>query len=172
MSIHTPKEGELPHRYLCQFGVWSSGTAASEGPREAKIAPLAVLMYLREPLLFSKHWIKNIMAGGFKSRLWGVSASIVALIATSATSTTIDDGKLRTVNGISYYSGGTAVSKIVTSADFNTTQFQADIVPITIIRTNDAVFTKHALKDTISNYSASDDVFQTGFLECELNQSF
>jgi hypothetical protein len=111
------------------------------------------------------------MALGFGSRLWRVSASIVLLFATSTTSTTIDDGKLFTVNGISYYGGGTAVSKIVTSADFNTTQFNADIVPITIIRTDDAVLTKDSLKDTISNYSASDDVFQTGFLQCKLGLS-
>lgn len=47
-----PKRGDTPHRYLWQFGVWSSGTAASEGPRDAKIVSLAVLMYLRVPLLF------------------------------------------------------------------------------------------------------------------------
>ncbi|KAJ5319791.1 hypothetical protein N7508_000074 [Penicillium antarcticum] len=105
------------------------------------------------------------MALGLGSCLWRVSASIILLIATSATAETIDDGKLFTVNGISYYGGGTAVSKIVTSADFNATQFSADIVPITIIRTGDAVFTESLLKDTISNYSASDDVFQTGFLQ-------
>ncbi|KAJ5175598.1 uncharacterized protein N7482_001475 [Penicillium canariense] len=105
------------------------------------------------------------MALGFGSRLWRVSASIVLLFATSTTSTTIEDGKLFTVNGISYYGGGTAVSKIVTSADFSTTQFNADIVPITIIRTDDAVLTKDSLKDIISNYSDSDDVFQTGFLQ-------
>jgi hypothetical protein len=111
------------------------------------------------------------MALGFGSRLWRVSASIVLLFATSTTSTTIDDGKLFTVNGISYYGGGTAVSKIVTPADFNTTQFNADIVPITIIRTDDALLTKDSLKDTISNYSASDDVFQTGFLQCKFGLS-
>jgi hypothetical protein len=51
-KYENPKRGDTPHRYLWQFGVRSSGTAASEGPRDAKIVSLAVSMYLRVPLLF------------------------------------------------------------------------------------------------------------------------
>ena len=108
------------------------------------------------------------MVNGLGSRLWGVSASITLFFSASIvfSTSTVDNGKLLTVNGIDYYSGGDAVSSISTSVDFNSTQFN-DIVPITIIRTAQPVLSKNNLKEIISNYSANDDVFQLGFLDSE-----
>jgi hypothetical protein len=100
------------------------------------------------------------------AHLWGVSASIALLFSAPAvcSTSTVDNGKLLTVNGINYYAGGEAVSSIFTSVDFNSTQFN-DIVPITVIRTDQSVLTNDNLKEIISNYSVTDDVFQVGFLE-------
>jgi hypothetical protein len=104
---------------------------------------------------------------GFGARLWGFSASIALLFSASTVlSSTVDNGKLLTVNGIDYYSGGDAVSSIFTSTDFNSSQFD-DVVPITVIRTDQSTLSKDNLKEIISNYSAADDVFQIGFLESE-----
>ncbi|CAG8283967.1 unnamed protein product [Penicillium olsonii] len=97
------------------------------------------------------------------SRLLGLSAFFFS-IPTVFSTPTLDNGKLLSVNGIDYYSGGDAVSTFITSANFNSTQFE-DVVPITVIRTDQSVFTKEVLSEIISNYSATDDVFQSGFLE-------
>ncbi|KAJ6177703.1 hypothetical protein N7519_008164 [Penicillium mononematosum] len=105
--------------------------------------------------------------GGLGSSLWRGYTSVLLFLAVSTISatSTIDNGKLFTVNGINYYSGD-AVSKIVTS-DLDSTRFDA-IVPMTIIRTEEALLTADIIKETISNYSATDDVFQTGFIEAVL----
>lgn len=50
--MKTPKEGRRPTVISGNLGLRSSGTAASEGPRDAKIVSLAVSMYLRVPLVF------------------------------------------------------------------------------------------------------------------------
>ncbi|CAI7673659.1 unnamed protein product [Penicillium viridicatum] len=101
---------------------------------------------------------------GLGSCLWRVSTSLLLFLAASTISATssVDNGKLFTVNGINYYSGD-AVSRVVTS-DFDSTRFGA-IVPLTVIRTDEALLTTNIVKEAISNYSATDDVFQAGFLE-------
>ncbi|KAJ5847216.1 hypothetical protein N7455_011173 [Penicillium solitum] len=104
---------------------------------------------------------------GLSSCLWRVSASLLLFLAASTISATasVDNGKLFTINGINYYSGD-AVSKVVTS-DFDSTPFDT-IVPLTVIRTDEALLTTNIVKETISKYSATDDVFQAGFLEAVL----
>ncbi|KAJ5933252.1 hypothetical protein N7516_007741 [Penicillium verrucosum] len=101
---------------------------------------------------------------GLGSCLWRVSTSLLLFLAASTISATssVDNGKLFTVNGINYYSSD-AVSRVVTS-DLNSTRFDA-IVPLTVVRTDEALLTKNIIQETISNYSATDDVFHTGFLE-------
>ncbi|KAJ5519479.1 hypothetical protein N7453_001901 [Penicillium expansum] len=96
--------------------------------------------------------------------LWRVSTSLLLFLAASTISATssVDNGKLFTVNDINYYSGD-VVSSIVISG-FDSTRFDA-IVPLTVIRTDKAVLNTNIIKETIANYSATDDVFQTGFLE-------
>lgn len=103
---------------------------------------------------------------GLGSYLWRVSISLLLFSAASTISSTssVDNGKLFTINGINYYSGD-AVSRIVIS-DFDSTRFDA-IVPLTIIRTDETLLTTNIIKETISNYSATDDVFQSEFLEGE-----
>lgn len=108
---------------------------------------------------------KHIMAPNrLGSCLWRVSTSLLLFLAASTISATssVDNGKLFTVNGINYYSGD-AVSRVVTS-DFDSTRFDA-IVPLTVIRTDEALLTMNIVKETISNYSITDDVFQAGFLQ-------
>lgn len=101
---------------------------------------------------------------GLGSCLWRVSTSLLLFLAASTISATssVDNGKLFTVNGINYYSSD-AVSRVITS-DFDSTRLDA-IVPLTVIRTDEALLTMNIVKETISNYSTTDDVFQTGFLQ-------
>lgn len=77
----------------------------------------------------------------------------------------LDNGKLATLNGINYYVGGVAVSKLSTSAPFNWHWTDADLVPLTVIRSNATTFTSDDLEENIAKFTASDDVFGPGFLE-------
>lgn len=93
-----------------------------------------------------------------------IQASLLlsSLVHASAASI-IDNGKFVTLGDIDYYASGSSVSRIV-SVGFNLNYSNADILPITIVRTDEAVLTDDILRDVISNYSASDDVFQPEFL--------
>lgn len=93
------------------------------------------------------------------------------LLASSSSSTVTasiaDNGKVATVNGIKYYVGGIAVSKLtgIASRDLErAAEADVDVIPLTVIRTDEAEFTAQTLEATVSNYTASDDVFQEGFL--------
>jgi hypothetical protein len=103
------------------------------------------------------------MASGFSSHVWRVSALVFLAASTISATLTVDNGKLLSVNGVDYYSGD-AVSRISPSGHKAELD---DIVPMTIIRTDEALLTANAIKEIISNYSDVDDVFQTGFLESE-----
>lgn len=88
-----------------------------------------------------------------------------SFVLASATSI-ISNGNLVTLDDINYYAGGPSVSRTV-SVGFNSNHSNADILPITIIRSDEKVLTGDILRDVISNYSDSDDVFQPGFLNSE-----
>lgn len=78
----------------------------------------------------------------------------------------MSNGNLVTLDDVNYYTGSPSVSKIV-SVGFNSNCSNADVLPITIIRTDETMLTGDILRDVISNYSSSDDVFQPGFLNSE-----
>lgn len=106
------------------------------------------------------------MAKKHSVRIWGLCTFLVLFLSTSTViSTTIENGSLLTINEVSYYSGSYAVSRILTSVDFDSSL--KDLLPLTVIRTDKAVLNTENLQEIISNYSASDDVFQVGFLESE-----
>lgn len=86
-------------------------------------------------------------------------------ILTSATATVLDKGKLVSLDGINYWVGGVAVSRLPSSAEVNWNWNVSDIVPLTVIRTNVSTFTSGTLNETIASFTASDDVFGLGFLE-------
>ncbi|GAD92321.1 hypothetical protein PVAR5_0912 [Paecilomyces variotii No. 5] len=93
---------------------------------------------------------------------------LLASTAVPAVASIVDNGKVTVFNGINYYVGGVPVSKLegVPENEFNAAVTpDVDIVPLTIIQTNETAFTKEILESTISNYKASDDVFQDGFLD-------
>lgn len=86
-------------------------------------------------------------------------------VLASAMATVLDRGKLISLNGINYWVGGVAVSRLTSSAIVNWNCTSSDIVPMTIIRTNVTTFTSASLEDTVATFTASDDVFGLGFLE-------
>lgn len=100
------------------------------------------------------------------NRIWQLLVGSV-LLGRLVSSTAVDEGKLATVNGINYYVGASALSKVESSVPINGTD-STDIRPLTVIRTSASTFTPHMLQKKIDNFTASDDVFQSGFLECGL----
>ncbi|THV50889.1 hypothetical protein BGAL_0132g00210 [Botrytis galanthina] len=75
-----------------------------------------------------------------------------AAISISKTGTTV------TVNGISYYVGIDAVATIQSKPS------TADLVPLTVMKSSEKSFTAASFKSLVANYTASDDVFNPGFL--------
>lgn len=94
------------------------------------------------------------------------SALLLSSLILAGAASIIDNGKLVTLGDINYYVGGPSVSRI-DSIEFNPNHSNADVLPITVIQTEETVLTGDILQDIISNYSVSDDVFQFGFLSSE-----
>jgi hypothetical protein len=77
----------------------------------------------------------------------------------------VDNGKLAIVDGINYYVGGIAVSKLVPLPSLNLSSTEGYLVPLTVVRSGKNKFTYDDMKEVISNFTRSDDVFQRGFTE-------
>lgn len=94
------------------------------------------------------------------------AALLLPSLVVASVASVIDNGKLVTLGSISYYVGGPSVSRI-DPPEYNANHSNADVLPMTVIRTDETLLTGDILQDTISNYSMSDDVFQYGFLKSE-----
>lgn len=77
----------------------------------------------------------------------------------------IDNGKLVSLNGLDYWAGGIAASELSPSRNINWNWSSADIVPLTIVKTNWTIFSSKELEKTITEFQSSDDVFSPGFME-------
>lgn len=77
----------------------------------------------------------------------------------------VDNGKLAIVDGINYYVGGIAVSKLVPLPSLNLSFTEGYLIPLTVVRSGEDTFTYDDMKEVISNFTRSDDVFQPGFTE-------
>ena len=68
------------------------------------------------------------------------------------------------INGTNYYAGVSPVAKL-TGNIAGTVTADEDMIPLTVIHTDEPTFSKEFLDSTISKYAESDDVFQEGFLK-------
>lgn len=106
---------------------------------------------------------------GWRYRAFRILSLLLAISTlVNATASVLDNGRAVNINGIRYYVGGIAVSKLngISENELNAAVTpDVDVIPLTIIRTEEAVFTETALQEILSNYTASDDVFQDGFLQ-------
>lgn len=102
-------------------------------------------------------------------------AVVVALTLIASASATISEaGQTVVVNGISYYAAPEAVSIIDASTDMlnRASTAGADLIPLTVFSDSSSSFTTTVFRSIVSNYTASDDVFNTGFLEGKLSLHF
>lgn len=102
----------------------------------------------------------------FTSRFSSKAALLLSNLVLASATSIIDNGKLVTLGSINYYVGGPSVSKIDT-LELNSNHSNADVLPITVIRTDETLLTGDIVQDIVSNYSTSDDVFHHGFLSSE-----
>lgn len=100
---------------------------------------------------------------GMQSKILRLACLFCGLM--SLTTALVDNGKLASIDGINYWVGSTAVSRIPSAASLNWTWTESDIVPLTVVRTNATTFTSGDLEETIARFTSSDDVFTPGFLE-------
>lgn len=92
-----------------------------------------------------------------------LSVGLLASLVTAAISKT---GETVVVNGINYYVPPTSVSVIDLTAEQQAscpTGEDSELVPFTVF--GNFVLNVAAFNSIVSNYSASDDVFNTGFLQ-------
>jgi hypothetical protein len=84
-----------------------------------------------------------------------VAVSLVGMANAAITRT----GSTANVNGISYYIGTEAVATIESKST------GSEFVPLTVMKNSNGTFTTSSFRSLVASYSASDDVFNTGFLQ-------
>jgi hypothetical protein len=97
-----------------------------------------------------------------------MKAVLTALtLITSATATVSTSGSTLVVNGISYYAAPEVMTIIDATADqlARAATTGVDLIPLTVIADSSSSFTVPVFRSTVDNYTASDDVFNTGFLQ-------
>ncbi|RMY84179.1 hypothetical protein D0862_11483 [Hortaea werneckii] len=88
-------------------------------------------------------------------------------VATSSPAPLVDNGTVVTLGGVPYYSGGTPVAMLSVAAGHELQTpipLDSDVLPMTVIRTNNSAFGVAEFNETISSFSDMDDVFTRDFL--------
>jgi hypothetical protein len=95
-------------------------------------------------------------------------ASMVLALAAIASATIAQTGQTVQVNGIDYFVAPKSVNTIdLTPADRSAALRGGDIdlVPLTVLGDSSESFTTEVFTSLVNNYTASDDVFNKGFLQ-------
>lgn len=98
-------------------------------------------------------------------------STTLLLVVTSTRASISQTGQTFTVNGIGYFAAPNSVSIISLTADQKSAASRGegqDLVPLTVLGDATNKFTASVFKTLVNNYTASDDVFNIGFLESKL----
>jgi hypothetical protein len=101
-------------------------------------------------------------------------ARIVLAWAAVASATIAQTGQNLQVNGINYFAGPTSVNIIDLTAGDRSSALRGediDLVPLTVLGDSTNSFTSDVFISLVNNYTATDDVFNTGFLQSKDAQS-
>jgi hypothetical protein len=94
------------------------------------------------------------------------SLTLLGFAITAARAAISPAGQTVVVNGISYYAAPGPVSIIdATQEMLNSASSSGDLIPLTVIEDISSAFTTSTLRSIVANYTAADDVFNTGFLQ-------
>jgi len=97
-----------------------------------------------------------------------IRALSITLALTASTDAVISEsGRTVVVNGINYYVAPEPVSIIDATADMLKRALSngVDLIPLTVFADLSSSFTTTAFRFLVGNYTASDDVFNIGFLQ-------
>ena len=91
---------------------------------------------------------------------------LLATVGNICVTQLISTGMTVILNDIPYYIPAAPVATIhIRPNQLNAGTSAAGLVPLTVVETTSLTLTQSDLEAIIANYTASDDVFQTGFLE-------
>ena len=91
---------------------------------------------------------------------------LLAAVSNIGVTQFISTGMTVVLNDIPYYIPAAPVATVhISPNQLNAGSSAAGLVPLTVVETTSLTFSQSDLETVISNYSASDDVFQTGFLQ-------
>jgi hypothetical protein len=97
-----------------------------------------------------------------------IHALCTALALAASTGAIISESGITVVvNGISYYAAPEPVNIIDATADMlmRASSDGADLIPLTVFADSSSSFTTSVFRSLVANYTASDDVFNIGFLQ-------
>lgn len=99
-------------------------------------------------------------------RFFRTTGAALAL-ASIAIAVVSDTGQTVVVNGINYFALPDPVSIIDATADMlsSASTTGADLIPLTVMADPSSSFTTSVFRSLVGNYTASDDVFNIGFLQ-------
>lgn len=89
---------------------------------------------------------------------------LLASLLSALRVTALNDGKTVIVNGISYYAPTEAVSNIIVPSQNLKVASSGDLIPMTVLEDTSSLFNLSVFASIVDNYTATDDVFNTGFL--------
>jgi hypothetical protein len=95
---------------------------------------------------------------------------VLALAAVARAAIT-QTGQTVQVNGIDYFASPISVDIIDLTADDRSSALRGesiDLVPLTVIGDSSSSFTSDVFTSLVNNYTATDDVFNTGFLRSKV----
>jgi len=90
----------------------------------------------------------------------------LAFLVAVASATISPAGQTVVVNGISYYAAPESVSIVAATEDIlSSLSSSGDLIPLTVMEDSSSSFTTSTFRSIVGNYTATDDVFNTGFLQ-------
>ena len=98
----------------------------------------------------------------------GLSQGVILSLLVATTVAVISQtGQTFVVNGIDYYAAPDSVTIIDATADMlsSASTNEVDLIPLTVMADSTSDFTTTVFRSLVANYTSSDDVFNTGFLQ-------
>ena len=100
---------------------------------------------------------------GFRSTL---QAIVTVIVFSPAKALFVSTGTTVALDGATYYIAGSPIATIsIQPKQLRVSSPVAGLFPLTVVSTASLTFAQSDLESTVSNYTATDDVFKSAFLE-------
>lgn len=114
--------------------------------------------------VFCASSLSAVLTMSFKSRVLALLAATAIVCEVQALLTS--NGMTVTLNDIPYYIPAAPIATVdCDSKRLGAATSLAGLVPLTVVQTSSLAFSQSEFAATIANYTATDDVFQPGFLQ-------